>query len=291
MKKFLFPVIILVCAWFLGSGAAFFFSRSPKETRQIESAVSSDSVSDMSVYHTDSDTSMSSAEKYSWGLSYQQDGQPPVGNQTPAELAKYDAFYVQETEKKVIYLTFDEGYENGNTSSILDTLKKHNVSATFFVVGPYIESEPDLIRRMADEGHIVGNHTWNHPDMSGITSKEAFEKELKDVEDAFFKATGKKMTRFYRPPQGKYSESNLQTASNLGYKTIFWSLAYVDWMADKQPTKEEAFDKLLNRIHPGAIVLLHAASDTNTMILDELLDRWDEMGYQVRPLTEIQAAP
>lgn len=222
-----------------------------------------------------------------WGLSFQEEGKTPVGNATFEELAKYDAFYAEQTEEKHIYLTFDVGYENGNTASILDTLKKHNVSATFFVVGTYIESDPELVKRMAEEGHIVGNHTWHHPDMSQIAAMDAFKKELEDVENAYLEVTGEEMTKFYRPPQGKYSEANLKMAQELEYKTFFWSLAYVDWYDDNQPSREEAFEKLLGRIHPGAIVLLHSTSDTNALILDELIQKWEEMGYTIRSLTEL----
>ena len=225
-----------------------------------------------------------------WGLSFQEEGETPVGNATFEDLEQYDAFYAENTDEKVIYLTFDAGYENGNTSAILDTLKKHNVSATFFATGTYIESEPDLVRRMTEEGHTVGNHTWHHPDMSQIATMDAFKKELTDVENAFRDATGKEMTKFYRPPRGRYSESNLKMAQELGYTTFFWSLAYVDWYEDNQPSKEEAFDKLLGRIHPGAIVLLHSTSGTNARILDELILKWKEMGYVIRPLTEIRQA-
>ena len=222
-----------------------------------------------------------------WGLSFQEEGKTPVGNATFEELAKYDAFYAEQTEEKHIYLTFDVGYENGNTASILDTLKKHNVSATFFVVGTYIESDPELVKRMAEEEHIVGNHTWHHPDMSQIAAMDAFKKELEDVENAYLEVTGEEMTKFYRPPQGKYSEANLKMAQELEYKTFFWSLAYVDWYDDNQPSREEAFEKLLGRIHPGAIVLLHSTSDTNALILDELIQKWEEMGYTIRSLTEL----
>ena len=222
-----------------------------------------------------------------WGLSFQEEGKTPVGNATFEELAKYDAFYAEQTEEKHIYLTFDVGYENGNTASILYTLKKHNVSATFFVVGTYIESDPELVKRMAEEGHIVGNHTWHHPDMSQIAAMDAFKKELEDVENAYLEVTGEEMTKFYRPPQGKYSEANLKMAQELEYKTFFWSLAYVDWYDDNQPSREEAFEKLLGRIHPGAIVLLHSTSDTNALILDELIQKWEEMGYTIRSLTEL----
>ena len=222
-----------------------------------------------------------------WGLSFQEEGKTPVGNATFEELAKYDAFYAEQTEEKHIYLTFDVGYENGNTASILDTLKKHNVSATFFVVGTYIESDPELVKRMAEEGHIVGNHTWHHPDMSQIAAMDAFKKELEDVENAYLEVTGEEMTKFYRPPQGKYSEANLKMAQELEYKTFFWSLAYVDWYDDNQPSREEAFEKLLGRIHPGAIVLLHSTSDTNALILDELIQKLEEMCYTIRSLTEL----
>lgn len=222
-----------------------------------------------------------------WGLSFQEEGQPPVANATAQELAKYNAYYADITKDKVLYLTFDAGFENGNTPAILDALKKHNAPATFFVVGTYVKSYPELIQRMVKEGHIVGNHTYHHPDMSQISSEQAFEKELKDVEDIFEETTGEKMLKFYRPPQGKYSESNLQMAKDLGYYTFFWSLAYVDWYENNQPTKEEAFDKLLGRIHPGAIVLLHSTSKTNAEILDELLTKWEEMGYTFQALDQL----
>ncbi len=227
------------------------------------------------------------ASEDNWGLSFQQEGQAPVGNATSDYLAKYDACYVDNTDDKVIYLTFDAGYENGNTAAILDALKKHNAPATFFLVGNYLETSPDLVKRMVAEGHTVGNHTCHHPNMSQISTKEAFEKELKDLESLFETTTGQTMTKFYRPPQGKYSEANLKMAKEMGYHTFFWSLAYVDWYENDQPTREEAFEKLLGRIHPGAIVLLHSTSKTNAAILDELLTKWEEMGYHFAPLAEI----
>ena len=222
-----------------------------------------------------------------WGLSFQEEGQPPVANASAEELKKYNAYYADVTGEKVLYLTFDAGFENGNTPAILDALKKHCAPAAFFVVGTYVTSNQELIQRMLAEGHTVGNHTYHHPDMSQIASKEAFQKELQDVEKVYKETTGQDMVKFYRPPQGKYSESNLQMARELGYQTFFWSLAYVDWYENDQPTKEEAFDKLLGRIHPGAIVLLHSTSKTNAGILDELLTKWEEMGYTFRSLNQI----
>ncbi len=222
-----------------------------------------------------------------WGLSFQEEGKSPVGNATFDELKAYNAYYAEDTEEKVLYLTFDCGYENGNTEPILDALKKHKAPATFFVVGNFISTSPDLVKRMHEEGHTVGNHTYHHPDMSEISTKEAFAKELGDVEELYQEITGKTMTKYYRPPQGKYSTDNLQMAKDMGYHTFFWSLAYVDWYQDDQPTHEEAFDKLLGRIHPGAIVLLHSTSSTNAEILDELLGKWEDMGYTFHSLDEL----
>ena len=234
--------------------------------------------------HSNTVIPTSSTSESNWGLSFQEEGKPPVANTTAEELKQFDAYYMQNTEEKNIYLTFDCGYENGNTAPILDALKKHNAPATFFIVGNFLSTSPDLVRRMTEEGHTVGNHTFHHPDMSKISSIDAFSKELKDLEDLYKETTGKEMVKYYRPPQGKYSESNLKMAQDLGYQTFFWSLAYVDWYQDKQPSSEEAFQKLLGRIHPGAIVLLHSTSSTNAAILDELLSKWEEMGYQFQSL-------
>lgn len=222
-----------------------------------------------------------------WGLSFQQEGQPPIGNATSDYLKQFNAHYAADTQEKIIYLTFDAGYENGNTAVILDALKKHHVPATFFLVGNYITTSPDLVKRMVAEGHTVGNHTFHHPDMSKISTAESFSEELNSLEALYQEVTGQPMKKYYRPPQGKYSESNLQMAKDLGYNTFFWSLAYVDWYENQQPTHEEAFKKLLGRIHPGAIVLLHSTSKTNGEILDELLTKWEEMGYSFHSLDEL----
>lgn len=224
-----------------------------------------------------------------WGLSFQTEGQPPVGNVPADTLLQWNAYYVGDTSKNTIYLTFDAGYENGCTDAILDALKKHNAPACFFVVGNFIDSAPELVQRMVDEGHIVGNHTLHHPDMSSISSKDAFAAELNGLEEKFTALTGQPMQKFYRPPQGKFSEENLKQAQELGYTTVFWSLAYVDWYTDNQPTDEQAFAKLLPRIHNGAIVLLHSTSETNARILDELLTRWENEGYTFGSLTDLAA--
>ena len=223
----------------------------------------------------------------SWGLSFQMEGQAPGGPATSAQLAKFDAAYLGDSQDQVLYLTFDAGFENGYTGKILDVLKKHQAPAAFFLVGNYIEKNPDLVRRMVEEGHTVGNHTMNHPDMSKITDTAAFQKELQDLENLYRSVTGSEMPKYYRPPQGIYSEDNLRLAQALGYKTVFWSLAYVDWKQAEQPSAEYAFQKLLPRTHNGAVVLLHSTSQTNAQILDELLTRWENMDYRFGDIGEL----
>lgn len=221
-----------------------------------------------------------------WGLGFGKKGEKPTGTATIDEMKTYNAYYMAEGDDKVLYLTFDCGYENGNTEAILDALKKHNAPATFFVVGHYLESSPDMVKRMVRDGHTVGNHTYHHPDMSKISDLTAFQKEVDSVREKYKEVTGEDMAMYYRPPQGKYSTENLKMAKELGYSTFFWSLAYVDWNVESQPTHKEAFDKLTGRVHPGAVVLLHNTSRTNGEILDELLTKWEEMGYSFRPLSD-----
>lgn len=223
----------------------------------------------------------------SWGLSFRQEGAPPIGNAGKDQLRQYQAAYIGNVGEKVLYLTFDAGYENGCTAKILDTLKEKQVPAAFFLVGNYIRQSPDLVRRMVAEGHTVGNHTMHHYDMSRLSDKAAFSKELTDLEALYKETVGQELPKYYRPPQGIYSEENLKMAQELGYKTLFWSLAYVDWNNDAQPTKEAAFAKLLPRTHNGAVVLLHSTSKTNAEILGELIDKWKEAGYRFGTLEEL----
>lgn len=225
-----------------------------------------------------------------WGLSFQSEGAPPVANASQEYLRNFDALYVGDTNKKEIYITFDAGFENGNTERILDALKKHGVKATFFLVGNYFETQPKLVKRMAEEGHTIGNHTYSHPDMSKIGDIQSFQTELQKNEALYRDVLGSEMPKLYRPPQGKFCEENLKMAQQLGYSTVFWSLAYVDWYTEDQPTPEQAFSKLLPRIHPGAVVLLHSTSSTNAEILDELLTKWEETGYSFGDLEAYCAA-
>jgi peptidoglycan-N-acetylmuramic acid deacetylase len=206
---------------------------------------------------------------------------PEVNTKIGFDLTKYDAHYIGDVNKKVLYLTFDEGYENGYTAKILDTLKECEVKAIFFVTLPYLKANNDLILRMVNEGHIVANHTNHHPSMPTVTgSEEKFNKELKDVEEEYNKIVGKDMPKFFRPPMGEYSERSLAMTKNLGYKTIFWSFAYHDWDINKQPDPEKAKKTILDGLHNGSIMLIHAVSKTNTEILEEVLKEAKSQGYE-----------
>lgn len=278
LKKAVPTTVFLLAMFFLGRAAAETLAEARLTAGQPVSEQSGGGVSDAAEL-------LSEAEN--WGLGFGKSGEKPTGNATIDEMKKYDAYYMADGDEKILYLTFDCGYENGNTEPILDALKKHDAKATFFVVGHFLETAPDLVKRMANEGHAVGNHTYHHLDMPTISDMEDFRKEMDDVADLFKEITGKELSPYYRPPQGKCNTANLEKAQELGYCTIFWSLAYVDWDADNQPSHEEAFSKLTSRVHPGAVVLLHNTSQTNGEILDELLTKWEGMGYSFRPLSEL----
>lgn len=234
------------------------------------------------------DRSKLSTSERSWYFNPKNDGTTPGEPQDVLDLIKkYSAYYVGDTTKKVIYLTFDEGYENGYTGKILDVLKKHDVKAAFFVVKPYITSNKNLVKRMVEEGHTVSNHSVNHPSMALVTDLNKFNNEFYGVEESYKELTGKEMPRFFRPPMGKYSELSLSDTQTLGYKTIFWSFAYDDWDPNKQPNQEYAKKIILQRTHNGAIFLLHAVSKTNAEILDYLLTEWKSRGFEFKSLDEL----
>lgn len=239
------------------------------------------------VFFATKESSVFATKTNSWGLSYTENGKMPTGNATPDYLKTFNAFYSGNADEKKVYLTFDAGYEAGYMKDILKVLKEQNVKATFFVVGTYIRDNPELVKQMVNEGHIVGNHTQSHPNMSKMSTLEAFKKQICPVEEKYKELTGKEMPKFYRPPQGIFSEENLKMAQELGYKTVFWSVAYVDWYKDKQPSKETAFNTLLPRIHPGAIILLHSTSKTNSEILEEFITKIKDAGYTFFNLDEL----
>ena len=205
---------------------------------------------------------------------------------------EYDAYYVDrryanKNDDKVIYLTFDAGYENGNIARILDVLKKKEVKGAFFILENLINSNPEIVLRMQSEGHLVCNHTAHHKDMSKISDIEEFSRELSTMELSYKELTGSELARFYRPPEGKFSEANLKFASDLGYKTVFWSFAYADWDNQKQPSKEYAIKKILDNVHNGAVILLHPTSATNAEILETIIDEMRKNGYEFGTLEDL----
>ena len=225
-----------------------------------------------------------STQEYNWYFNPRNDGKQPSPLQEANFFKKYSSYYVGSPNEKVIYLTFDSGYENGYTNKLLDVLKKHNAKANFFVVETYIKTNPEIIKRMADEGHLVCNHSKSHPSMASISDIEKFKDEIVSVENAYKEVTNKEMPKYFRPPMGKFSEQSLKYTQDLGYSSIFWSFAYVDWYNDNQPTAEFAKDKIFTRTHPGAIVLLHSNSKTNSEILDDVLTHWEKEGYKIETL-------
>ena len=212
---------------------------------------------------------------------------PEAPKESANFLSEYNAYYVGDTNTKVLYLTFDQGYENGNTSKILDTLKEENVPAAFFIVKPYIKQEPEIVKRMVEEGHLVCNHSSHHPSMASIKDPEKFKIEFTEVEDEYKSLIGNDMPKFFRPPMGKYSENSLKQTKDLGYKTIFWSFAYKDWLVDNQPEENAAMKKIVEGAHPGAIILLHSVSNTNTKILKNIIKELKSQGYEFKSLKEI----
>ena len=228
-----------------------------------------------------------SAGATNWGLWYGNGvHQPPNGEDTVQTLAQYGAYYMGSASEKTLYLTFDCGYENGNTAKILDTLKKQHVPGAFFVVGHYLDAAPALVKRMADEGHLVGNHTNNHPNMSKV-GHDRFTSELTSLADQYKALTGRTIAPFYRPPEGSYTYDNLRWAQSLGYHTTLWSVAYGDWDPDNQPSYASAKQTIRSRAHNGAIILLHAVSSTNAAILDDLITQWKAEGYTFKALSAL----
>ena len=226
---------------------------------------------------------------YNWYCKHS-GAEKPVIDPEMSFILDHGGYYLDENaadDDKVIYLTFDAGYENGNIEKILDALKKHKAKAAFFILGHLIEANTDLVFRMANEGHTVCNHTADHKDMSKIGSQEDFNAELQKLSDIYYKYTGLQLAKYYRPPEGKFTEKNLEYADNAGYKTIFWSFAYADWDNDNQPDVDKAIEKILSNTHNGEIILLHPTSSTNAAILDTLLSEWESKGYRFGTLDEL----
>ncbi len=230
----------------------------------------------------DSDT-----RSYGWGMKPGKNGnRPEFGKLYEQILSRHNAYYIDDTTSKRVYLTFDAGYENGYTSQILDVLKKNNVNATFFLVGDYLNNEEELVKRMVNEGHFIGNHTYSHKDLTKL-NKENYAFELKKFEDRYTELTGKKLMKIMRPPSGRFSERSLKIADELGYYNIFWSLAYKDWVIDKQRGWEYAYNEVMKKIHPGAIILMHPVSKDNALALEKIIIDLRIKGYEFVPITTL----
>lgn len=221
-----------------------------------------------------------------WGIRRKPGQMPDADPGTPALLQKYGGIYIGDTEKKIIYLTFDEGYENGYTAKILDVLRDNKVKAVFFITGPYLKEHQDLVRRMVEEGHTVGNHTIHHPSLPEI-SDERVEEEVLGLDRAFYEKFGRHMN-FLRPPKGEYSERTLSITRKLGYCNVFWSFAYDDWHRDKIRGPEYARDIVEKNLHNGAVILLHAVSKDNADALDSIIKGARTQGYEFGDLEELR---
>lgn len=222
-----------------------------------------------------------------WGFKKGKDEQPAdAGKEFDEILEKYDAFYKGDPDKKEIYLTFDNGYENGYTAQFLDVLKKEKVSATFFVTGHYLESQPDLVKRMADEGHIIGNHSYYHPDLTKVDD-DRLKRELEKVRAKTEEITGLKNMVYLRPPRGVFSERTLTLAKEQGYTHVMWSLAFVDWNVNNQKGWQYAYDNIMRQIHPGAVILLHTVSKDNADALERAIQDLKKKGYTFKSLDDL----
>ncbi|MCM3442664.1 delta-lactam-biosynthetic de-N-acetylase [Metabacillus halosaccharovorans] len=222
-----------------------------------------------------------------WGFKKSQNHEPAsAGKELDELLAKYGSFYMGDTSKKEIYLTFDNGYENGYTEKVLDVLKERKVPATFFVTGHYLDTEPDLVKRMVDEGHIVGNHSWYHPDLTTQSDSE-FKKELESVRLKVEELTDQKGMSYLRPPRGIFSERVMADAKELGYTSVFWSLAFVDWKVNDQKGWRYSYDNIMKQIHPGCILLLHTVSKDNAEALDNAIVELRKQGYTFKSLDDL----
>lgn len=226
-----------------------------------------------------------STKKIEWGIKRSNTHeQPDVGAENTALINKYNGMALGSKEQKYVYLTFDLGYEAGYTEKILDALKEENVQGTFFITAHYVNTASDILKRMIDEGHIVGNHTVNHKSMPSLSESE-LKKEVMDLHQTVYDKYGYEM-KYIRPPKGEFSEKSLEICDGLGYKTVMWSFAYVDWDEKKQPSKEDAMDKIMSNLHNGEIMLLHATSKTNADIMGEMIKKVKEEGYEFKNLTD-----
>ncbi len=233
-----------------------------------------------------------SDQSFNWYCKHRKDHLQPVSDNSLSFIDKYDGYYIDKThgddcEEKIIYLTFDAGYENGNIAKILDILKQENITAAFFVLGNLIVKNTDLVNRMFEEGHLVCNHTYSHKPMVDL-DKESFIAELDKLDNTCLKYTGHNVDRYYRPPEGRFDETSLKYAKELGYKTVFWSFAYVDWENNDQMSPQKAKQIIMDNIHNGEIMLLHPTSETNAIVLKDIILELKSKGYIFGSLNDLK---
>ena len=233
-----------------------------------------------------SSASILSNKKICWGIKRNNNHIQPNFGENKNLLDKYNGIAIGNNEDKYVYLTFDEGYEAGHTSKILDILKANNVKATFFITAHYLNTKPELVQKMINEGHIVGNHTVNHKSMPDLTNEE-IKDEIMKLHQAVYEKFNYEM-KYLRPPMGEFSERTLDIIKNLGYKTTMWSFAYDDWKEQKQGREEYAKEKILSNIHNGEIMLLHANSIDNSKILDYCIKEIKKMGFEFKTLNDLK---
>ena len=231
-------------------------------------------------------------EAQSWYCVRNKDHKQPIVGSDLTWVENYGGYYIDhahgdDTEDKVVYLTFDAGYENGNVAKILDIMKEKQVTGAFFVLEHLVCENGELVSRMINEGHLICNHTANHPDVTKLKDMEAFKKELQALEEVYRDKFGKEMSKYFRPPEGRFNRRSLEYAQKLGYKTVFWSFAYADWDNNSQMSVQAAKDKILGNIHNGAVILLHPTSDTNVAVLGDVIDVLKSQGYSFGSLDEL----
>ncbi|MBO5929663.1 MAG: delta-lactam-biosynthetic de-N-acetylase [Clostridia bacterium] len=276
MKRFVLPAVLAAVFLCGCTSQGVFETEITQVIRPVEIAVPADE--NPGVYGALSN------EKNGWGLKKNKNAPPDIPQKTIDLITRYGGI-CYDSAPRALYLTFDEGYENGFTAKILDVLKENGVPAAFFVTGPYLEKEKELVLRMTQEGHIVGNHTVHHPSMPEVASAETLKKEITELNDQFFSLTGEKM-QFFRPPMGEYSARTLAITRDLGYTTVFWSFAYKDWEVKNQKGTDYAYTQIMEGVHDGAILLLHAVSEDNANVLDRVIKDLKSQGYRFLPLTE-----
>lgn len=227
---------------------------------------------------------------YSWYCKRNKEHLQPEIDAEMKFIETHQCYYVDkkvnDSGNKIVYLTFDAGYENGNVEKILDILKEENVKGSFFILENLLARHPDLVCRMQDEGHVVGNHTAHHKDISMLSFSE-LKKELETVETLFKEKTGRELPKYFRPPEGRFSLESITNIEKLNYKTVFWSLAYADWDNNNQPLPQKAIEKIMSNIHNGAIILLHPTSETNVKILPHIIKELKEQGYEFKTVENL----